>query len=277
MGEKLRVDFDRWVSYLTLDAGEIVHYRLPGSSIAIDLDLRDYAQQELYYCGRYQPQIADIIARHLDPRRAFLDLGAHIGQHTLLAAEIYRRLNSRLAPAVFAFEPDPLLCDRLRNNIKTNALGSLAVACNVAVSEAGGTAPFYVTSLTNTGTASLVRETPARPRALTAGVIEVAVVALDTFEPLRGVEVGLIKADIEGAELLALRGARHLLTANRPVLVLEAIEALMQPFGYRYAELRQFLIERGYRIQVICSDGRVVADVEGRLPEYMSDLLCLPQ
>ena len=100
---------------------------------------------------------------------------------------------------------------------------------------------------------------------------------LDTFEPLRGVEVGLIKADIEGAELLALRGARHLLTVNRPVLVLEAIEELMRPFGYGYAELRRFLIDLGYRIQVIRSDGRLVAEVEGRLPERMNDLLCLPQ
>ena len=186
MGEKLRAGFDRWVSYLTLDAGEIVHYRLPGSSIAIDLDLRDYLQQELYYCGRYQPQIAATIARHLDSRRAFLDLGAHIGQHTLLAAEIYGRSNSGLAPAVFAFEPDPFLCDRLGNNIKANALGSLAVAHNVAVSETSGTAPFYVTGMTNTGTASLVGETPGRPQAFSAGVIEVEVVAARHLRTVAG-------------------------------------------------------------------------------------------
>lgn len=54
--------------------------------------------------------------------------------------------------------------------------------------------------------------------------------------------------DIEGAELLALRGAQRTLRKFRPVIFYEENEAEYQAFGYTVKELREFLRSFGYRL-----------------------------
>ena len=81
-----------------------------------------------------------------------------------------------------------------------------------------------------------------------AGGIEVPAIALDDFVAehlIRPVDV--IKMDIEGAELRAIRGAKTLLTGvDSPVLVLELNPKTLEYSGHRPDDLLGLLISYGY-------------------------------
>ena len=53
--------------------------------------------------------------------------------------------------------------------------------------------------------------------------------------------VQFLKIDVEGAELLVLKGAKELLTRDRPMLLLEIWSEWSKDFGYTPLDLVQFL------------------------------------
>jgi hypothetical protein len=56
-----------------------------------------------------------------------------------------------------------------------------------------------------------------------------------------------IKIDVEGAELLVLRGAEEILAAARPLLFLEMKEAALAAAGTTKEEIQVLLRQYGYR------------------------------
>jgi len=62
-------------------------------------------------------------------------------------------------------------------------------------------------------------------------------------------EVDLIYLDIEGAEMLALRGAEETIRRARPVIAFED-KGLSIPFGYRQGDIEKWLAsEFGYKVK----------------------------
>ena len=84
------------------------------------------------------------------------------------------------------------------------------------------------------------------------------VVTLDEYVAKHEItRLDFMKCDVEGAELLVLRGAEHSLSMGlRPILLLEVSEALMRPFGYGPGDLEAFLRRFDYRFYTLTSDGR---------------------
>ena len=77
----------------------------------------------------------------------------------------------------------------------------------------------------------------------------------------------VIKLDVEGAELLVLKGGRNTLLSSRPAVILES-DANMQRFGYSRRDLVSFFEDCGYDgYYSIRSDGTYAAleqEKEGR-------------
>jgi FkbM family methyltransferase len=165
---------------------------------------------------------------HIKPGSVVYDIGANVGYYTLLA--------SRRAGAngwVYAFEPLPRNLAFLRRHVELNfarggrCTGNVTVL-EVAVSDAEGTATFVPDAspdrahLVGTGDKHADRAADAR-RATTDG-ITVRTVQIDALvagknEPqIR--PPGAIKIDVEGAEMMVLRGASETITKNRPVIIL---------------------------------------------------------
>jgi hypothetical protein len=68
---------------------------------------------------------------------------------------------------------------------------------------------------------------------------------LDTaLEQVEG--VSLLKLDIEGAELLALRGAANLIARERPAIVCEVDAEFLEGFGQQPRDVVEFLGQWGY-------------------------------
>jgi hypothetical protein len=73
------------------------------------------------------------------------------------------------------------------------------------------------------------------------------VVRLDDELP-RGVEVSLIKCDVEGAELFAFRGGEQTIDRDLPSVIAEINPWYLEGFGVSTADLLEFFSRRGYQM-----------------------------
>jgi FkbM family methyltransferase len=159
--------------------------------------------------------------RSLDLVGAYVDVGAHLGTHTLWFAMLCR------STIVHAIEPIARYADVVDRNVAANGLEGRVVVHRVGVSDSAAPASNYLSREHQVGfvaNAEPVRESFATVR----------------LDELVERPVVLIKLDIEGMELLAIRGAERLLQ-DRPVVFaeahadeeLDAIHELLAQRGYR--------------------------------------------
>jgi FkbM family methyltransferase len=191
-----------------------------------------------------EPHVLRWIHEFLRPGNTFFDVGAHYGWMSLAACH-------RVGPKgkAVAFEPSPPLLECLQYNKKANRFQQLQIVAK-AVSECDDqVVPFYVANEGDSFLNSLV-DHPMEAEAGTLqqrGRIEVQTVTLDEFTKTRKLQPDLVKIDVEGAELLVLRGCRHILSECRPRFIV-AIHPTWLPLGQQAAELFQLFETHGYRV-----------------------------
>jgi len=64
----------------------------------------------------------------------------------------------------------------------------------------------------------------------------------------------LIKCDVEGAELMVLDGARHLLTSHHPALLLSVHHSMLPDYESIKEDVAKFLEALGYIIDIVSID-----------------------
>ncbi len=72
--------------------------------------------------GTVEPEVQSVLQKHLQPGMTFYDVGANIGFFSLLAAQLVGKQGS-----VVAFEADPEIASRLRENISRNQKSAISV------------------------------------------------------------------------------------------------------------------------------------------------------
>ena len=112
----------------------------------------------------------------------------------------------------YAFEPTPALNDLIKQQSALN--GEKIHPVLMAVSDAEGEAVFHVDEYSSGGSSLL-------KRAESTSDIKVKLTSLDQFVETHHLDkVDFIKADIEGAERLLLKGAKNILKQHQPALAL---------------------------------------------------------
>jgi FkbM family methyltransferase len=172
--------------------------------------------------GTYEPEQTGLFTRWVRPGNTVLDVGAHTGYYSLLAARLVGP-----SGAVWSFEPDPVNFSFLQRHVALNRVREVHLE-NAAVSDRQGTEPFERGS--GTGTGHLGGD----------GKLRVKTTSVDEFCAARDLRVSAMKIDVEGAEELVLRGAQTTLARDMPVLFLSTHGAdvhqkcvlLLQSMGY---------------------------------------------
>jgi FkbM family methyltransferase len=197
----------------------------------MDLDLATYPDCCMAV-GLYELDTLRLIRRLLRPGDHFADCGANIGYFTLAAA-------AAVGPTgrVDAFEPDPLNRERLQRHLAANGAPPHVRVHPIALSDTAGQATLYHPTQAgrNHGEASLFR--PAD------GDVTPYTVLTDRLDEVLEKPPHLIKMDIEGAELAAIRGMTRLLKAHPPMLIIEHNPESAAAAGHRAGDLLRALRE----------------------------------
>lgn len=174
----------------------------------------------------------DSMLSMLEPNDILYDIGANIGLLALHAASRCRTV---------AFEPDPAFRLRLQRNLELNA-GAPVHVQPVAISDTRETVQLFTDGAGGTSP-SLVHQRDEH------GVVEVQATSLDELIEEGTVPLPtVLKLDIEGAEILALRGAKHLLNGpDAPrLLFLEVHDTFLPAFGSSADEVLGIARNAGY-------------------------------
>ncbi|MGH9653517.1 MAG: FkbM family methyltransferase [Bryobacteraceae bacterium] len=174
-----------------------------------------------------------------------VDVGAN---HGIVALECSLFVGP--AGRVHAFEPSPAVRDRLLWHLDINHIQNVSVF-GAAVGERCGRARLHIYDRATGWSALSSSRRPAD------SVIDVDTVSLDQHCRTHGIlSLDLLKIDIEGHELFALRGASQLLTEKRIAAVLFEIgERTCRNAGVEPQELLNELQSVGYAVYSITADG----------------------
>lgn len=242
----------RWQRWMAAAPHDPVITRL-GGDLHVRVYPHDVIGQKIYVDGLFEPEECRFVTGHLQPGMVFFDVGANLGQYTLLAAQAVG-----LTGHVHSFEPSARMFAELQYNVGLNGFDARCTLNNVAVFDRPGTARLSRYAPGGEVFGSLGQQ--ERAGGAIVGYDEVATITLDDYVVQRGIErVDLIKLDIEGAELQALRGAGDLLARpDGPVVVLEMADVNTVGLGYAAMETWDYLESLGYRLHAFDDQGQIV-------------------
>lgn len=212
-------------------------------SLAMAWDIRTGAWKE--------PEL-DLIPLAIRRGDTVLDLGANYGMYSYHMS----RAVGGSAGRVYAFEPVPFTFSALR--LVAQALRFRGVELiDKGCSDKAGTVSFRLgvqeSGAIAAGVTTMSARNDERPgkeaqvRIKDSREVTAEVVALDQFLPALS-SLTFIKCDIEGAELLAFRGAQRLIEQHHPTVLCEINPWYLEGFGMRVDNLTDFFFERGYAL-----------------------------
>ena len=210
--------------------------------------------------GREQ-HLAELLSSAARPGSTIVDAGAYIGLLTLVAAAAVGREGH-----VLAIEPEPENRKALRRNISLNGYDDRVEIFPEALSDRQGEARFYSTLASDTSSLFGSREAH-----------EEMTVTLATGDQLfAAYDVDVVKIDLEGGEVAALRGMHDVLARCRPILFVECNPHALQVAGSSADELIKQLTDAGYGVTWIDENKRALRGLHEHWDSEYVNLYCEP-
>ncbi len=201
--------------------------------------------------GTWSEPELDLIELAVKPGETALDLGANFG---LYSYHLSKALQG--SGRVYAFEPVPFTFETLQLVARLLRFRNVEIIPR-GCSDESGTISFEV-PVQNSGAFAAGQAYIGGRRddregkenqVRWVGTKEVAceVVTLDEYLPEID-HLTLIKCDVEGAELLAFRGAQKLIEKHLPTVICEINPWFLEGFGIKLVDLTGFFLDRGFRL-----------------------------
>ncbi len=164
-----------------------------------------------------------------------IDVGANFGQFTIAMAR-------HVGPKghVYAIEADPFICSILRKNIELNALKNVTIIEAAAHETSGMELPYPKPDFREFNTYGSYGLDPS-----STSLRRVKTIRIDDL-PM-GPLISLIKIDVQGCDLFAMRGAWEVISQSKPTLIFEYEEQFQGRFKTCFQDYVDFIREVGYQ------------------------------
>jgi FkbM family methyltransferase len=206
--------------------------------------VQDFMYATLEGRGFYEPETTVLLASVLKPGDTFIDVGAHVGYFSVLAAALVGA-----AGRVIAFEPEPRNYARLVEHVRLNGFAHVVPVPSAAGSEEG-MLEFHFNSdndgghaLWDVGRHLLNERSRAAPRSFP---VEVTTVDRIVGRQPPG-RVRAIKIDVEGNEHAVVRGAQRTIESHQvPFVIAEVNRTGLEQLGTSESALRAYMTGLGF-------------------------------
>lgn len=233
------------------------------SDVEVELNVADFVQYWMFVNGLYEAAWVKLVSNRVGTG-AFFDVGANVGNYSLALC--------KTAPKIYAFEASELISNQLKKALRQNNIQNVEVVRAAISDHSGDTLEFFVdqSSLGNSNTFQNFSDKVRKE--------SVQTLALDEFCAQNATgPVSVMKMDIEGAELSALRGALQMIRRWKPDLVIEFNAGLARRLGQDLFEIWNLLIGEGYRAFDLKNDRLVPFELPHRHPRMNRNLLFVHQ
>lgn len=175
------------------------------------------------------------------------DVGANVGYFSVLMGGFSRD------SSIFSFEPSPGTCEILRKNIELNGLPNVHVEA-LALADVDGRRSFSDIAQSS-ATNHLYAKPPIERES--ANAIWVETMSLDSFTSKMNIKtIDFLKVDVEGAEVLLIRGAKRLLGERRiRAGLIELCPANLRMMNFTVEDLFHEIESVGYIVRELTDNG----------------------
>jgi FkbM family methyltransferase len=233
-------------------------------------DLATGMCESLFFQGEYERAVTRVITTVVERGDVCLDVGANFGWYATLLRDLCGTNGS-----VHAFEPVPETFKTLEKNVGLGANRSNVHINNVALGDRPGNIEMHVFAGLPNGHSSISAMGRSDYKSVASPMI-----TLDSYLTENCIEkVDFIKVDVEGAELMLLKGAEKLFKqAIPPIWMMEMALGTTREFGYFPDELIQFLrVRADYEFYAVEEPTGTLKRIEGfALDDIGANVLCLP-
>lgn len=228
------------IERIEIEAGSIIFvYKKTGIKFICTAGDKRLAPIDSLNFGEYERAELNMQFRIIQPDWNILDIGANYGWYALqMAAQFPKNY-------IYSFEPIPHTFEQLNKNIALNVYNSINTN-NLGLSEKEGAFDFYFNPQLSVN-ASLADVSESKN---THKVI-CKVSTLDSEINKMGIIPHFIKIDIEGAELLALKGGLETIEKYKPVFFIEMLRKWSAKFNYHPNDIINLLASKSYNCYII--------------------------
>ena len=184
------------------------------------------------------------------------DIGAHIGICALPISRVVKK-----GGICYSFEPAEANRKYLETHLKMNNVDNVIVVPSLVGDKCDDCVEFYESS-SDSGMNSLCM---LKNKDSICNKIVKEQITLDSYVAKNGCIPGLIKIDVEGAEINVLRGAESVLRKYHPEIIISVHPKHLKILGHSVDELKKMVCDLDYQIYNI--DGSLV-EGEMRSSEY---------
>lgn len=235
------------------------------SGVRLNINTAESFERWFLVSGAYHPALTEHLRRHVPRGGCCIDVGANLGFFTTHLAD-WVGSDGRVA----AFEPNPAMAERIRDNLRVNRFTHVDVI-EQAVHDQAGPITFYVaadpamSSMNETLTKQVVKTITVEATTLDAYVASAGWSRLDA-----------IKIDVEGNDCRVLLGSQQTLRRFRPFIVFEYKYSLRDDAAARVFDL---FAELDYQLDGLTPTGDRIAFDWQHAPAGLKeiDVLCTPR
>lgn len=199
---------------------------------------------EILNFGDFEEAETQLLLSFVQEDSVIVDIGANIGWYSILLGRKAAR------GRVIAFEPIPSTIGFLKKNLALNAISNVELHEHGLSDEDKELVFFFHPHLSGATSAQNLLDN--------ADAIEVKA-KVKTMDAVLAAEpqIDLLKCDIEGAEIFALRGGMETIARTKPVLFIEMLRKWTAKFGYRPNDIIALLGSIGYLCFAVEEGGRL--------------------